>query len=101
MGVPKVGKSLNIEGVTAYQDSDDASTWWYIPNQVPVALGQSLLAFQIKYWGISKHNFRILITCKGAPHFIDGPFPEEITGAIVSGQSVVDLNTVRLLTLTI
>ncbi|TYO63640.1 hypothetical protein FXV83_26420 [Bradyrhizobium hipponense] len=55
--VPKSSAGTVILGVTAYQDSEDKTQFWYLPIAMDVLLGERLKTFRATHFGIGRSYF--------------------------------------------
>lgn len=74
-------KATSVAGVTAYQDSEDKSQFWYYPTNIDCILGDNLKEFKTTHWGIGKHFYSKT-----------GNRIDSIVGAILAGKAAIDIS---------
>jgi hypothetical protein len=80
-GAPRFSVGTSVQGVVAYQDSEEASQFHYLPMTMETLLGERIKTFKVTHYGIGKSYF---VQSAGG----------EITsraGAIVSGTIKLDI----------
>lgn len=80
--VPKLSISTSGAGVVVYQDDIDKTQFHYFPKGAKLNLGENLLEFSVKYWGIGSE---FLIQDENG-------IIRSSTGAILSGRASIDLS---------
>ncbi|TCS92574.1 hypothetical protein [Hazenella coriacea] len=80
-----MGANLNQavakDGVIAYRDHADKSTFHYWPARIDAVLGETIKDFSVKYWGINSKPYYQQV----------GKKVESIVGAELSGRAAPDL----------
>jgi hypothetical protein len=80
---PIFSRGTAISGVVVYQDSQNASQFWYIPANAPLVLGETLQNFKVTYWGIgTRYLFKDT----------DGSLKSSM-GAVLSGRATLDMTS--------
>lgn len=78
----KLSGGTAIDGVVAYQDSDDPTLFYYLPTDVETILGDTLEEFKVTYWGI------------GQPFLVrKGKWLLSMVGASLEGSAVLDISS--------
>ncbi|NIF73525.1 trypsin-like serine protease [Burkholderia sp. Ap-962] len=82
----RLNKSCAADGVVAYQDTEETKTFHYFPVRIDAIQGETLRAYDVKYWGINK-----------TPYFIDvgNRKYQSVVGGSVSGQAVADITSAQ------
>lgn len=76
----KFNNGTRVAGVVAYQDSNDPTQFYYLPQTVYSSLGENLSEFAVTYWGISDSFY----------DRIDGKY-QSISGAVLGGKAKIDI----------
>jgi hypothetical protein len=87
---PLFSKGTSIDGVLAYQDSEDQTQFHYLPLVMDALLGERLRTFKVTHYGIGKSYF---------VQSISGEITSR-AGAIISGTVRIDVSPAQRVALT-
>jgi hypothetical protein len=79
---PKISSGVAIDGVIAYQDDANPSQWHYIPARADLILDDTLVDFEVIYYGLG-----------ASPFFADpgSGITQSLSGGILAGRARIDI----------
>lgn len=81
---PKLTSGTATDGVIAYQDHADPTQFHYIPARADCILGDTLLDFDVTYWGINPAPYYVLVPPDTTPF--------NSVGAVLAGRARLDIS---------
>ncbi|PEA36579.1 hypothetical protein CON45_23935 [Priestia megaterium] len=79
---PKISAATSVRGVVAYQDEQDSTVFHYYPQIAEAVLNETLLEFNVKYWGIGERHL-----AKVGNEIFDS------VGATLGGKAAIDITS--------